>query len=179
MVVSATKDDKMANVISSYNAFQHIANETDMDAPFETAGTTLSSSSGRAAARRMRRTRQRLGSYRHDLLVAMRVVNSIEREMVQSEWENWLTDETMRCDQLKMVLDSGSNIGGSSGDVGLAAAKAGDEKQKIMKDGHSGGDGGEEDERKTKLKAWYDGYCGSCRTERRALIEQGENMAGL
>ena len=95
----------MANVISSYNAFQHIANETDMDAPFETAGTTLSSSSGRAAARRMRRTRQRLGSYRHDLLVAMRVVNSIEREMVQSEWENWLTDETMRCDQLKMVLN--------------------------------------------------------------------------
>ncbi|EEY20612.1 conserved hypothetical protein [Verticillium alfalfae VaMs.102] len=87
-----------------FSAFQRVTNSTDLDAPFEGAGSTLTSASSRATARRIRRTRQRLGSYRHDLLVAMRVVNSIEREMVQSEWENWLADETTRCDQLRTVL---------------------------------------------------------------------------
>ncbi|KAI9873977.1 MAG: SNF1-interacting protein, partial [Pleopsidium flavum] len=79
-----------------YSTFLDIANITDMDAPYHSPTTSTSTGS---TARRLRRTRQHLGSYRHDLLVAMRVVNSVEQEMLRAEWENWLLDETNRCKQ--------------------------------------------------------------------------------
>ncbi|EHK99257.1 putative protein SIP3 [Glarea lozoyensis 74030] len=50
------------------------------------AGALFSSTPTRSTARRLHRTRQNLGSYRHDLIVAMRVVNSIEREMIQADF---------------------------------------------------------------------------------------------
>jgi hypothetical protein len=54
------------------------------------------------------RTRQNLGSHRHDLLVALRVVNRIEKEVVEAEYENWLLDETNKCDRVgAMIEDSG------------------------------------------------------------------------
>ena len=34
----------------------------------------------------------------------MRVVNSIERELLQSEWENWLVNEKSMCDNLSILL---------------------------------------------------------------------------
>ena len=53
--------------------------------------------SAKAAAHRLRRTRQRLGSYRHDLVIAMRIINKIEHEIVQAEWESWVSIEVTRC----------------------------------------------------------------------------------
>ncbi|KAH7066019.1 hypothetical protein FB567DRAFT_634982 [Paraphoma chrysanthemicola] len=59
-------------------------------------------------APRLHRTRQNLGSYRHDLLVALRVVNRIEKEVVEAEYENWLHDETNKCDRVgAMIHESG------------------------------------------------------------------------
>ena len=55
-------------------------------------------------SRRLQRTRDHLGTYRHDLLVAMRVVNSIEREVVQAEYEDWLMGENRRCGQLRNAI---------------------------------------------------------------------------
>ena len=55
-------------------------------------------------ADRLKRTRQNLGSRRHDLLVAMRVVNSIEREVLKAEWEAWLVEENARCLDLGSML---------------------------------------------------------------------------
>ncbi|MCJ1478252.1 SNF1-interacting protein [Lambiella insularis] len=57
-----------------------------------------------SAARRLRRTREHLGTYRHDLMVAMRVVNSIEKEVIQAEWEDWIVGETGRCAQMEEVI---------------------------------------------------------------------------
>ncbi|KAM0284817.1 hypothetical protein ACHAQH_001738 [Verticillium albo-atrum] len=153
-----------------YSAFQLVTNSTDLDAPFEGAGSTLTAASSRATARRVRHTRQRLGSYRHDLLVAMRVVNSIEREMVQSEWENWLADETMRCDQLKTVLVEKDENDRNSGKGKAKAKRAGDQKVMPSLDG---------EERKAKLRMWHDTYCGSCRLEQRALLEGRDPVTGL
>lgn len=65
---------------------------------------TSARQSNTRTARRLQSTRQNLGSYRHDLLVAMRVVNSIEREVVQAEYEDWLLMENRRCGQLKEVI---------------------------------------------------------------------------
>ncbi|KAL5420289.1 hypothetical protein PMIN03_000115 [Paraphaeosphaeria minitans] len=56
------------------------------------------------APRRLHRTRQNLGSHRHDLLVALRVVNRIEKEVVEAEYENWLLGETHKCQRVATML---------------------------------------------------------------------------
>ncbi|KAK4442265.1 hypothetical protein QBC34DRAFT_387490 [Podospora aff. communis PSN243] len=139
-----------------YDTFQAILNATDLDAPFHEAGAGLSSPASRAAARRLRKTRQRLGNYRHDLLVAMRVVNGIEREMMQSEWENWLADENGRCEQVRGLIGEGVNANGG-----------GEVAQKVL-----GGKGVERE----ALKKWYDDYCGSCEADWGALVKEGNEM---
>lgn len=57
-----------------------------------------------ASARRMRKTRQQMSIYRHDLLVAMRVVNIIEQEIIRAEWEHWVLQETDQCDKAGELL---------------------------------------------------------------------------
>lgn len=93
----------------------------------------------------------------------MRVVNSIEREMVQSEWENWLADETQRCDQLKMVLDEDGPKKGPQ-----------QKQQKVLT-----GDGPEDEGRRAKLRAWHETYCGSCRLDQQALTAGRDAETGL
>jgi len=134
-------------------------NTTDLDGPYEDAGRGMSSETSKSTARRLHRTRQKLGSYRHDLLVAMRIVNSIEKEMVQSEWENWLADEVVRCDQIKAVLaDAGGEKRAGEGSKGAAG---GSQRTK--------GRLGLDDKRIESLKQWQDVYCGSCRADRDEL----------
>ncbi|KAH8153249.1 uncharacterized protein LAJ45_02836 [Morchella importuna] len=85
-------------------AFRSLSESTDMDAPAATATLDFSSPSARATARRLRQGRQHLGSYRHDLLVAMRVVNTLERELLWGEWSNWVKEEMGRCAQAREML---------------------------------------------------------------------------
>ncbi|KAJ4369890.1 SNF1-interacting protein [Neocucurbitaria cava] len=61
--------------------------------------------------RRLGRTRQSLGSHRHDLLVALRVVNRIEKEVVEAEYENWLLDETQKCSKVGTMLEEAGDKG--------------------------------------------------------------------
>lgn len=58
-----------------------------------------------SSTRRLERTRRNLGSQRHDLLVALRVVNRIEQEVVEAEYEHWLFDETQKCSKVGTMLD--------------------------------------------------------------------------
>lgn len=146
-------------MFSSHDAFLDIANITDIDAPYEMAGASFSEVATRATARRLRRTRQHLGIYRHDLLVAMRVVNNVEREMMKAEWENWLLDENTRCKQVQMMLDEHSRP---------AATKKKD--QKILSDERK-------EQRWESLRAWSEDYCGSCRIEHEALLKGKSHVA--
>ncbi|KAK0722888.1 hypothetical protein B0T26DRAFT_852082 [Lasiosphaeria miniovina] len=159
-----------------YDNFQAIANMTDLDGPYHDAGTAFSSASSKAAARRLQRTRQRLGGYRHDLLVAMRIINGIEVEMLQSEWENWLADENLRCEQVRqMLLRNAANDGGSKpGDGGeqqqqrvLAEEQDG---QRTAIPGSGKADDGKAVKRREGLRRWHDDYCGSCEADQRALL---------
>lgn len=139
-------------------------NNTSLDSPYEEVGATLSSSVSKATARRLRRTRQRLGAYRHDLLVAMRVVNSIEKEMIQSEWENWLVDENLRCEQVKMMLtEKGGNGTSTAAASSSKESAAGGEGQKVMRP--------IDEKRIEALREWHGEYCGSCRVEKERLLE--------
>lgn len=101
----------------------------------DSAGSDAADVLEKSAARRVQRTRQRLGMYRHDLLVAMRVLNSIEREVLKSEWERWLDKEIQRCEQIATLLHADSGANGAFA-------------------------GREED-----VKHWYEQYCMSCQEE--------------
>ncbi|KAK7908300.1 hypothetical protein PG985_015603 [Apiospora marii] len=149
-----------------YSTFQSIANSSDIDAPYEDTGASLSSTS-RATARRLRRQRQKLGSYRHDLLVAMRTVNSVEREMLQSEWENWLIDENSRCDQVQQALREPNAPASSSRSK---KGKGGADGQKVLQDK---GD----DKKREALKLWHEEYCGSCKQDQDALLIEREGLS--
>ena len=109
-----------------------MANASSPDAQPEDSLPALLTPTSRAAARQLRRTRQRLASYRHDLVVAMRVVNNVEKEVVRSEWENFLANENMRCEEMRAVLD------------------------------REDGEDQPGRERKEQAKGWIEGYCGSC-----------------
>lgn len=146
----------------SYETFREIMNTTDIDSPYEEAGAALSSSNSRSTARRILRTRQRLGSYRHDLLVAMRVVNSIEREMIQSEWENWLADENIRCEQVAMMLQEKSAAANQTASTPDAARKQG-QQQNVMRP--------VDEQRIETLRKWHAEYCGSCSAEKTHILE--------
>ena len=86
------------------------------------------------SARRFQQTREELGIYRHDLIVALRVLNTIDRELVQNEWEAWLHTELRRCRQVEDLLDENKMTSTQS-----VFAEEVDE-----------------------IRRWHDSYCVSC-----------------
>lgn len=94
-----------------------------------------------STARRLGAHRLRLATQRHDLLVALRLVNRVEKETIQAEWENWLLDEGVRCQRVGRILHAADS------------STAGEVKKS----------------RREALRQWYDEYCESCRREREGL----------
>ncbi|CEJ89257.1 hypothetical protein VHEMI05111 [[Torrubiella] hemipterigena] len=128
-----------------FKSFKDIFAATDMDAPWEDAGAALTLPTSRATAQRLRHTRQRLGAYRHDLVVAMRIVNSMDREMMQSEWKNWVMNENAHCDNLKAALSSSAPVKRRGVEW---------EAQKILNAMPA--------DRKKAVEDWHNEYCQSC-----------------
>lgn len=56
--------------------------------------------------RRLTRTRDSIARYRHDLLVALRVVNRVERDVVLAEWEEWVRAEESKCAKIEARVRS-------------------------------------------------------------------------
>lgn len=110
--------------------------------------TSFLSISTRHTARRLHRTRQHLGTYRHDLLVALRVVNRVEKEVLTAEYENWLMDETRRCSQMETILRS-----------------PGEENVQVTENDEGEG-----------VNQWFAEYCGSCLRELEG-VEGGRGLA--
>ncbi|KAL4810730.1 hypothetical protein BDV18DRAFT_1222 [Aspergillus unguis] len=102
----------------------------------------------RSMARRIQQTRERLAVYRYNLLVALRVVNSIEKEVLQSEWERWLQQEVRRCRQVEDLLATD-----------LDNKSETDEGQTVL---------GLSDD----VKQWYETYCSSCQKEQEQLVTE-------
>jgi len=129
-----------------YSVFYDENHLDDLDAPILASASDTAMSS-RNSAHRLQRTRQRLGTYRHDLLVAMRVVNSIEKEVLQAEWEQWVMVENRRCRQVAGLLKSAENSSATLMPDSLAA-------------------------RADDVREWYDDYCVSCRNEYERQVAQ-------
>lgn len=111
------------------------------------------------ATRRLQQTRERLATYRHNLLVALRVVNSIEKEVVQNEWERWLRQELRRCHQVEMLLRRND----------------GEEVDEI----EDGQDPRVFAELTDDVREWYEKYCTSCQREQEQVEESGQRAFGI
>ncbi|KIW67187.1 hypothetical protein PV04_06456 [Phialophora macrospora] len=64
----------------------------------------------------VQQNRQRLGSQRHDLLVAVRVINSVEKELMLAAWEQWVMAEHRRCQVMEGIVQS--DLSQNTTDVG-------------------------------------------------------------
>jgi VAD1 Analog of StAR-related lipid transfer domain/BAR domain of APPL family/PH domain len=96
---------------SCYSVFYDEHRLVDLDTPLISVGTGSERETDQLhAARRVQKTRKRLGKYRHDLLVGLRVVDRVEREVVKSEWERWVREEAGMCNVVENigVLDGGN-----------------------------------------------------------------------
>lgn len=136
----------------SRDAFDSIMNLGDEDARQQSQDLSSIGPSQTPAARRLQRSREHLGLQRHDLLVAMRVVNTIEREMLQSEWENWLLEEDVKCRHLGAMLSQNKSE--------LVAGKK-DKAQRVL----DGGPG-----RLDEIRVWQQQYCESCNKELKTIV---------
>jgi hypothetical protein len=152
-------------LLTSHAHFREIANATDMNAPYEIAGASFLETATRSTAKRLRRTRQHLGSYRHNLVVAMRMVNSVEKEMLQAEWENWLLDENSRCRQVEAMLRENRTS------IAHGRAGKGSDSQKILTSPHRETNG-----RLDELREWQAEYCNSCKLEQEKLFGGRERL---
>ncbi len=148
----------------SYEQFRYISNITDLDSPYQYAGVPFSETATRATAERLRRTRQHLGSYRHDLMIAMRVVNGVEREMMKAEWENWLLDENTRCKQVQVLLQEPTSSTSKS------------KKTKVVESQLVLDNQVKEKSRLDSLRTWQKDYCGSCKLEQDMLRNGSKHL---
>lgn len=127
-----------------YQVFQEEYELQEWNANY--AKAVSSTSAGRL---RTQKARQRLGVYRHDLLVSMRVVDSVERELVASEWESWVEDERRGCARVGDALKSSK---GKDANVNA---------QRLLGWGVK--------DREVEVRKWYDDYCASCSRESEKL----------
>lgn len=110
---------------------------------------------------RLSSTREALARYRHDLLVALRVINRVERDFVREEWGFWVQSEQAKCERVE----------------GMVVAKAKGTKGKGKKKGYKA----QEVEAlvQQELGQGFVNYCRDCRGEAEGLLLGTEGAEGL
>ena len=58
----------------------------------------------RRKAIELRADRQQLNLKRHELIVSLRSINLLEKQLVEAEWMTWLGEELYRCDLAAHML---------------------------------------------------------------------------
>lgn len=150
-VANSTMWARTGNASNCFGAFhEHALRNAELPLSLSTSGPR--DAVAKSAAKRFQQTRERLGSYRHNLLVGLRVVNGIEKEVIQTEWERWLGEELRRCRQVEILLGGGSDEGEQDAQARRIFAENSD-----------------------SVKQWYDRYCTSCRQEQE-LVQRNDNL---
>ena len=101
-------------------------------------------------------------------MVAMRIVNGVEREVIQSEWENWLADENIRCEHARSILQQSGEKTADGGDQ-KATKKQQQQLQTVLHRPVG-------PERMEALRKWHKEYCGSCHADRQALMAERNSL---
>lgn len=89
---------------SNFNA---LLAQTDPSSPPLSVALASSRDSDAKTLSRLQRARYTFGTYRHDLLVALRVVERVEKETIRAEWEGWVRNEIGKCRATRGMLDEG------------------------------------------------------------------------
>ena len=139
------------------NAFSSSAAQADLDL----SAPSSSSPSKTAQQHRIQCTRQDLGSRRHDLLVGLRVVNSVEREMLRAEWETWLMNESAKCQQIGNWIRRMEHERSTKDSSDTATANRGGDVQSEGKMNRT-----TSPERLEQIRSWFEDHCHSCIRER-------------
>jgi len=92
-----------------YQKFRNVASAADLEDTLELENRGFVSRATESLARRIRIGRQRLGTHRNNLLVAMKVVNALEKELLTAEWGNWVVEETGRCRLAREMVEMGQD----------------------------------------------------------------------
>jgi hypothetical protein len=102
-----------STVVKDSNEHWNTCHDTfrDMLVSSELDATMMSKGSSRRSGARLRQTRNSLARYRHDLLVALRVINRVEEEVVHAEWEDWVLEEERKCRKVESMLQEGRKGG--------------------------------------------------------------------
>lgn len=147
-----------------YNHFKWITNITDLNLPHHLAGTVFLDVTTQSAARRLLRIRQNLGSYRHSILVASRLINRIEKDIIQAEWENWLLDENIRCERVSLLLreDQMNFLKSKKNEFSADTTNTTNETWQKNK-------------KLNALRNWKDVYCKSCAIEQELLTRRKDH----
>jgi hypothetical protein len=100
----------LANRCSSQSTFTRLLDSLNPSAsPINFGQEASMTKSTQSMLHRITRSRQHFGSYRHDLLVALRLVGTVEKEVVRAEWENWVLSESARCKHVQSRLHNGED----------------------------------------------------------------------
>lgn len=157
VIANSTLGQSSDNVSDCFATF-HQQTIRNVGTPLSISTSGPRDSATKTAARRLQQTRERLAMYRHDLVVGLRVLNSIEREVLQNEWERWLQQELRRCHQIEALL-----VKSDDGDeVAVQMDRAGQSAFAELSD---------------DVKEWYERYCTSCSQEQE-LVEGNHRVYG-
>ncbi|TID24492.1 hypothetical protein E6O75_ATG02857 [Venturia nashicola] len=92
--------------------FNALVRQTDPSASPGVKTKSAQSPHTQSTIRRLQRSRQHIGSYRHDLLVALRTVTKIEKEIMKTEWESWVWSEATKCKHAVQIVQSNNETDG-------------------------------------------------------------------
>jgi hypothetical protein len=96
--------------LGSYTKFREFYSLSDLgDSNYDNAPEFLAPT--RRKASELRSRRQQLNVLRHELLVSLWSVNTVEKGLVEGEWMTWLGDELYRCDRAAQLLAQASDEG--------------------------------------------------------------------
>lgn len=90
------------------SAFSSLLNQLDP------SSSEVPPSSDWKMLQRISHNRQKYGGYRHDLLVALRLVGRMEKDMLQAEWEEFIYREKGRCAHARSLLSKNNGKGGNA-----------------------------------------------------------------
>ncbi|KAE8144998.1 hypothetical protein BDV25DRAFT_79388 [Aspergillus avenaceus] len=158
VVANSTWGQASDNASDCFATF-HQQTVRNVGTPLSLSASGPRDSATKSAAKRLQQTRERLAIYRHNLVVGLRVVNSIEREVLQNEWERWLRQELRRCQQIDDLIWKGYNNDGDDTQV--------DQKGQNIFAGLS-----------DDVRQWYESYCTSCSQEQE-LVEQRNRIIDI
>ncbi|KAE8349368.1 hypothetical protein BDV28DRAFT_62653 [Aspergillus coremiiformis] len=157
VIANSTLGQASDNVSECFATFHH-QTIRNVGTPLFISASGPRDSATKSAAKRLQQTRERLAMYRHDLVVGLRVVNSIEREVLQNEWERWLQQELKRCHQIDALLGES----GTRDEVEMQVDRMGQTVFAELSD---------------DVREWHERYCTSCHHEQE-LVEENHHVYG-